>query len=180
MYVDSYVSNTIASQMSEYFPDNRNNLDQKTYHIRKLSKKILGLIDETFPNDGPLALWNDLKNSIEKELESRQDQINDLVTNQANIITAYKNATTTSLQRQILSLVANNYSKSVIMDVFKISKHLVDYAREHAKKFGVGSQGASIEIFRKKISEDKKNIYLDFIYYLKHVNHVITCKINCV
>ena len=24
MYVDSYVSNTIASQMSEYFPDNRN------------------------------------------------------------------------------------------------------------------------------------------------------------
>jgi hypothetical protein len=68
------------------------------------------------------------------------------------------------LQRQILSIFANDFSKSELKELIPgLSKWCIDAAREHATKTGKGQPVPHQQIFRQKIEQSKIDHFVDYI-----------------
>ncbi len=90
-----------------------------------LIKILNDYAEEAYSLEGTLIL-NDI---VENRMISKfinpsvvNDEVDELISNQFNLIQAYEEAPSFQTRRQILSLIPGKYSKSTIMKVFGISQ----------------------------------------------------------
>ena len=92
-----------------------------------------------------------------KQFDIESDLINTLVK-------AHNEAQSWQLKRQILSLFANDFSRSQLQRIIPgLSKWRIDQAREHATKSGRWQLVIEKPIFRTRIDAEKVDHFLDFV-----------------
>ncbi|KAK3732346.1 hypothetical protein QZH41_000536 [Actinostola sp. cb2023] len=80
------------------------------------------------------------------------------------LVKSYNQAESWQTKRQILSLFANDFSRSQLQDMIPgLSKWRIDQARQHAIETGKGQPVASQQVFRQRIDELQIDHFLDFI-----------------
>ena len=154
-----------SDEDSEYVHENLSNLEN-TSLLKNLANQVISLLEENCQNNIE-NIWSDLKDYVDNEILSYCDQknnkLNELRKKHADLIVAYENAPSISYKKSILSLVSNNFPKYTLMKAFKVSKNIVDYARNHAMKNGAGAFIEPVDSFRDKIDEKKVSIFLEFL-----------------
>ncbi len=90
-----------------------------------------------------------------------------------NIINAIEDAPTSSVKIQVLSLIADQYTRQELCQMSPlIYKGLVDAAREHAVKEGPGAPKEPLIITRDRLDESKVEHFFDFIIHPDFVQDV--------
>ena len=109
-------------------------------------------------------IWNEFKskNLIEKVLNPNYE-IDELKQNHAELFFAFEIAPNTKIQKQLLSLVPEKYSKEIIMNAFGVSRYLVDASRKHAKESGIGMLLETKPIFRDRLDKNLIDGFLEFV-----------------
>ena len=80
------------------------------------------------------------------------------------LVKAHNEAPSWQTKRQILSLFANDFSRSELQKLIPgLSKWRIDQARDHATKIGRGQTVPEKKIFRRRIDNAKVDHFLDYI-----------------
>ena len=100
----------------------------------------------------------DAKNKHQKETNAESGEL-------SRLITLYKEATSWSTKREILSVFVNDYTKARLQQIIPgLSIWAIDEARKHVAKVGIGKPVPRIEpISRSRLHLTKVDHFLDFI-----------------
>ena len=81
-----------------------------------------------------------------------------------SLVKAYEQAVSWQTKRQILSIFANDFSRSELMTLIpSLSKWKIDQARQNASDIGKGREVPSEPIYRTRISPSQVQHFVDFI-----------------
>ena len=100
----------------------------------------------------------DAKNKHQKETNAESGEL-------SRLMTLYKEATSWSTKREILSVFVNDYTKARLQQIIPgLSIWAIDEARKHVAKVGIGKPVPRIEpISRSRLDLTKVDHFLDFI-----------------
>ena len=131
--------------------------------LNGIQENFIKFISKQYPND-MFDIWNEFKskNLIEKVLNPNYE-IDELKQNHAELFFAFEIAPNTKIQKQLLSLVPEKYSKEIIMNAFGVSRYLVDASRKHAKESGIGMLLETKPIFRDRLDKNLIDGFLEFV-----------------
>ena len=140
---------------------------QQKYYLRKAKEMIAAALSVVTPGQ-ERQLWESLRRDTLLESETSDasqrryfDAKSDPI---AVLIEAHNQAQSWQTKRQILSLFANDFSRSELQRMIpSLSKWRIDQARDHATKTGRGQPVEEKQIFRTRIDSTKVDHFLDFI-----------------
>lgn len=131
---------------------------QQKYYIRKAKEMVQSALSVISPGQED-EIWKSLRQEIhllQTEDQSRPKQFDidsDLL---RTLVQAHSDAHSWQTKRQILSLFANDFSRTELQSIFPgLTKWQIDQARDHATKSGRGQPIPEKQIFRTRI-DDKK------------------------
>lgn len=141
---------------------------QQKYYKRKAKETVLAALSAISPGQEQ-ELWNVLRRdpnidsgeaprtSRRKSFDPTSDAINALVQ-------AYDQAGSWQTERQILSVFANDFSKTELMILIpSLTKWRIDQARIHASEIGIGHLVSQEPIHRARISTAQVHHFVDFV-----------------
>ena len=140
---------------------------QQKYYQRKAKETILTTLSVISPGQED-DLWDALRKDStlsisNKEVTSRKsfDPSSPIID---SLVKAYYQADSWQTERQILSIFANDFSRSELMTLIpSLSKWRIDQARQHASDVGKGQLVPEEPIFRTRISSAQVQHFVDFI-----------------
>ena len=140
---------------------------QQKYYLRKAKESICTALSVLSPGQEE-ELWTTLrqerlvnKDSAGATRRRSFDPKSGLID---VLIKSYNHAESWQTKRQILSLFANDFSRSQLMNMIPtLSKWRIDEARQHATKVGEGLPVPQEPIFRSRISPVQIDHFIDYI-----------------
>lgn len=138
---------------------------QQKYYIRKAREMFASTLSIVCPGQED-QLWMSLRREplVENEasnIPKRKHFDTDLI---EVLVKAHNQAQSWQTKRQILSLFANDFSRSELQKLVpSLSKWRIDQARDHATKSGRGQLVLEKPIFRTRINSTKVDHFLDYI-----------------
>ena len=112
-------------------------------------------------------IWEALQSEADLDTKDNQGKRKrfDLRTGLVDILVkAYQQAGHWQTKRQILSLFADDFSRSELQEMIPgLSKWRIDHARQHATETGEGQSLPEIHSFRKRIDREKVDHFIEYI-----------------
>ena len=140
---------------------------QQKYYLRKAKETFHAVLSVLSPGQEE-ELWTSVrqKKSVKTSSTSATRRRSfDPSSGQIDVlIKSYSQAESWQTKRQILSLFANDFSKSELMNMIPtLSKWRIDEARQHATKVGEGQPVPQEPIFRSRISSAQVDHFVDYL-----------------
>lgn len=140
---------------------------QQRYYQRKAKETILAALSVISPGQEE-DLWDALRKDSSlstsgQKMTSRKsfDPSSAIID---SLVKAYYQANSWQTKRQILSIFANDFSRSELMILIpSLSKWRIDQARQHASDVGKGQLVQEEPVFRTRISSAQVQHFVDFI-----------------
>lgn len=140
---------------------------QQRYYQRKAKETILAALSVISPGQEE-DLWDALRQDTSlstsgKKMTSRKsfDPSSAIID---SLVKAYYQADSWQTKRQILSIFANDFSRSELMTLIpSLSKWRIDQARQHANDVGKGQLVQEEPVFHTRISSAQVQHFVDFI-----------------
>ncbi|KAK3745426.1 hypothetical protein QZH41_010250, partial [Actinostola sp. cb2023] len=140
---------------------------QQRYYQRKAKETFLTALTVLSPGQEQ-ELWNAIRRETSLETTASDhtrrksfDPNSEMID---VLIKAYDQAGSWQTKRQILSLFANDFSKTELMKMLPtLSKWRIDQARQHATEVGKGQPIPEASIFRQRISNVQIDHFIDYI-----------------
>ena len=140
---------------------------QQRYYQRKAKETILAALSVISPGQEE-DLWDALRKDSSlstsgQKMTSRKsfDPCSAIID---SLVKAYYQANSWQTKRQILSIFANDFSRSELMILIpSLSKWRLDQARQHASDVGKGQLVHEEPVFRTRISSAQVQHFVDFI-----------------
>lgn len=154
--LDEFLSSCNASPLKKQLQCNWNDASERTKrdYITKAKKVMHEVLNVIAPGQADL-LSEALLRSTSKPPGEKMLQL---------ITTAYSDSTDWGTQRQILSLVANDYSLQDIREhIPDLSKYKYTAARKHAISLGSGQPVTNAHYNREGLTDQQVNHFLEFI-----------------
>lgn len=134
----------------------------RKYYIRQATSALKFICESIAPGQG-LDLLEEVILSIqfqehEKQARPKTDALTEIV------IEAYTKADDFNTRTQILSLIANKYTKSELLSLIDgLSVHKIDSARKHASTHGPGQYIAPPKVTRVRLTKGQIQHFIEFI-----------------
>lgn len=139
---------------------------QQKYYLRKAKELFQSTLSVITPGQEE-QIWKALRqdpNLVENEDTSKIKHFDIESELMDTLIKAHNEAQSWQTKRQILSLFANDFSRTELQRILPgLSKWRIDQARDHATKSGRGQPVAEKQIFRSRINNDQMDHFLDFV-----------------
>ncbi|KXJ26973.1 hypothetical protein AC249_AIPGENE9994 [Exaiptasia diaphana] len=140
---------------------------QQKYYLRKAKELFQSSLTVISPGQED-KLWKSLRQEsqlVDEEPSASKIKHFDLESDLIDtLVKAHNEAQSWQTKRQILSLFANDFSRSELQKILPgLSKWRIDQARDHATKAGRGQPIAEKTITRTRIENDKVEHFIDFI-----------------
>ena len=140
---------------------------QQKYYLRKAKESICTVLSVLSPGQEE-ELWTTLRQErlVNKDSAgaTRRRSFDPKSGLTDVLIKSYNHAESWQTKRQILSLFANDFSRSQLMNMIPtLSKWRIDEARQHAAKVGEGLPVPQEPVFRSRISPVQIDHFIDYI-----------------
>lgn len=140
---------------------------QKKYYQRKAQESIMASLSVISPGQEQ-ELWNSVRKESNlderKQKSSRRKSIDPSSPAIDSLVKAYDHADSWRTKRQILSIFANDFSRTELSKLIpSLSKWRIDQARQHAIEAGKGYSIPKEPIYRTRISAQQIHHFVDYI-----------------
>jgi hypothetical protein len=162
----------------EYFPQTREQKWDKSYTckynqlvLKELTSPLVDTLKAQYGQKSE-SVWKDIldKKIVENQLIQGNRfekqvylQINEISDNHAELIEAYNSAQNFRLKKMYLSMVADKYTESALIQVFQCTEWQLRMAKTHAKLNGHGAEIIKNPVFRDYLDEETVYFFLLFI-----------------
>jgi len=140
---------------------------QQRYYIRKAKETIASSLSVITPGQEEL-IWKALQTEslfdADKDNQGKRKRFDPSSSLVDDLIKAYQQADHWQTKRQILSLFADDFSRTELQDMIPgLSKWRIDQARQHATEAGKGQPVPEISCYRTRIDYDKVDHFIEYI-----------------
>ena len=131
----------------------------RKFYIRQATSALQYICESIAPGQGP-TLFDEVIMNNKPRMQS--NIITDALTE--TVIEAYKKADDHNTRNQILSLIANKYTKSELLALIDgLSVYKIDMARRHASTHGPGQYITPPKVTRVRLTKGKLQHFIEFI-----------------